>query len=77
VECTVDAVVRTHLLSGLERPPAREHGQAREQPAFSIRQQLVTPVDGRFQRPLPRDGRPRSARQQPEPILQPCVDLLD
>ena len=40
-------------------------------------QQLVAPVDGRLERSLPRDGRARAACQQPEPILQSGIDLLD
>ena len=72
----VDAVASAHLLGGVERPRGRKHRQPAEQLPFDIRQQLVTPVHGRLERPLPCDGRSRAAGQQPEPVLQPRLDLL-
>ena len=72
----VDAVASTHVLGGLERPRGWEHRQAAEQLPFDIRQQLVTPVHGRLERPLPRDRRPRAAGEQAESVLQPRLDLL-
>ena len=47
-----------------------------EQLPFDIRQQLVTPVHGRLERPLPCDGRSRAAGEQAESVLQPRLDLL-
>src|SRR5438093_6273743 len=56
-----DAVASTHVLSGLECPRGWEYRQPAEQLPFDIRQELVTPVHGRLERPLPRDGRSRTA----------------
>jgi len=64
------------LFSGAERPPGWEHRQAPEQLPFRIGQQLIAPVHGCFECPLPRDGCARAAREQPESILQPDVDLI-
>ena len=72
----VDAVASTHVLGGLERPRGWEHRQPAEQLPFDIRQQLVTPVHGRLERPLPCDGRSRAAGEQAESVLQPRLDLL-
>jgi len=71
-----DAVASTHVLSSLERPRRREYRQPAKQLSFDIRQELVTPVHGRLERPLPRDGRSRAAREQAESVLQPRLDLL-
>jgi len=72
----VDPITTTDLLIGLERPPGWEHGQAAEQVPFVIRQQLVAPVHGRFERPLSGHRRPHAAGEQAESVLQPRVDLL-
>ena len=64
------------LLSGLERPRGWEHRQPAEQLPFDVRQQLVAPVHGRLERPLPGDGRSRAAGEQTESVLQPRLDLL-
>ncbi len=72
----VDAVAAADLLGGLERPAGGEHGQTAEQLTFDMRQQLVAPVHGRLERPLPRDGCARAAGEQAEPVLQTRLDLL-
>ena len=72
----VDAVASTYVFSSLERPRGWEHRQPAEQLPFDIRQQLVTPVHGRLERPLPGDGRSRAAGEQAESVLQPRLDLL-
>ena len=71
------AVTSAHLLRRLDAPAGGEHRQSREQRPFGLRQELVAPVDRGFERPLPRDGGPRPACQQPESIAEPQVDLLD
>ncbi len=56
-------VVGAHLLGHLERP-AGEDGKPAQQHPLLLRQQVVAPVDGRAQRPLPvapRRGLPSSA----------------
>src|SRR5258706_9646506 len=71
----VDAVAPAYVLSGLERPRGWKHRQPAEQLAFDVRQQLVTPVYGRLERPLSGDGRSRAAGKQAESVLQPRLDL--
>ena len=66
-----DAVASTHVLSSLERPRRREYRQPAEQLPFGFRQELVTPVHGRLERSLARDGRSRAAGKQAESVLQP------
>ena len=72
----VDAVASTHALGGRKCPRGRERREPAEQLLFDLRQQLVTPVYGRLERPLPCDGGSRAAGEQAESVLQPRLDLL-
>ncbi len=63
-----------HLLRGLERAPAGEDGQAREQPLLGGVEQLVRPLDRRAERPLARIGIP-AALQEVEALREPLEDL--
>ncbi len=58
------------------RPPAREHGQAPQQPAVLVREQVPAPVDQRVQRLLARDRGPAATGQEPEPVTEPEGDVL-
>ena len=68
-----DAQTASSVVQG---EPAGEHAEPAQQPLLCRGQQVVTPVDGRPQRLLPRQGRPAAAGEQREPIRQPVQDLL-
>src|SRR5687767_1739727 len=46
-------VGRAHRLRGVDRPPAREDTELREQPALASGEQVVAPLDRRPEGPLP------------------------
>ena len=54
-----------------------EDGQATQQQALRLRQQLIAPVERRAQRPMPRDCSAAPAGQQREAIAQAGGHLLD
>ena len=68
--------VGAHLLGRVQAPPAPEHRQPPEQHPLGIGEQLVAPVDGRAQRPLPRVRGPGPGGEQPEPVVEPGGDLV-
>ena len=73
----IDSVTGAHVLGGFERPPAGERRESPQQLAFGVREQVVAPVDGRFQRSLPPDRRPARPGEQSKAIVEARVDLLD
>ena len=54
-----------------DRPAAGEHGQAPEEAAVLVGEEVPAPVDERMERLLARDGRPAAPGQQAEPVAQP------
>ena len=66
-----------HTFCGLQCPASREHRQATEQELLRVRQQVVTPIDRRKQRLVPRQRGPAAAGQQIQAIVQTIRDLLD
>ena len=68
--------VRAHRLGRLQRPAPGEDRQPAQQGPLGRGEQLVAPVQGRRQRPVPGQGGPAAARQQPEAVVQPGRDLL-
>lgn len=70
------SAARADLLGHVERPPAGEDRQPPQQDPLGLVEQLVAPVDRRPERLLPGRGRSVAHRQQPEPVLDPGVDLL-
>ena len=70
------AAAARHLLHRLEREAALEHAQAPEQRALVVRQELVAPVDGGAQRPVARQRRLVSVREEVEAVREPGGDLL-
>ena len=73
----IEAFARTNSLSSLEREAACEHGKARVERLFVLREQGMAPVDRRAQR-LVATGRVRvAAGQETEAMIQPIKDLLD
>ena len=56
-------------------PPGNTESRPNNSP-FGIREQLVAPVHGRLERPLPGDRRSRAAGEQAESVLQARLDLL-
>ena len=73
----IDSVAGADVLGGLERPPAGERREPPQQLALGVREQVVAPVDGRFERSLPPDRCPAGPGQQSKAIVEPRVDLLD
>src|SRR5579884_3700904 len=69
--CSADA------LRGFQREAADKHGDAMEQLALQLGEQIVAPVDQGAQRLLARQGRAAAAGQQPEAVVHVPVDLLD
>ena len=69
--------VCAHLLGRVQGPPAVEHRQPPEQHPLGVGEQLVAPVDGRAQGPLPRVRGPGPGGEQPEPVVEPGGDLGD
>ncbi len=65
-----DVLARDDGLRCLQRPAAVEHGQAPERALLGLRQQRVTPLDGRAQGPLPRICGAWPASEQPEAVTQ-------
>ena len=59
-----------------DRPAPAEHGQAPEQAAILVGQEVPAPVDQRVERLLARDGRPPTPGQQAEPVAQPHRDVV-
>ena len=78
----VDDIVFANLASGadalgrLYRPPASEDREPHQQAAFGIGQQLVAPVDCRFERPMTRNSRPTVAHEQAKAIVQSIANLV-
>ena len=72
----LDLAAGADLLGCVERPAAREHGQATEQHTLRRRKQVVAPVDQCPQRLLPRQRRPATPRQQVEAILKAGGDRI-
>ncbi len=54
---------------------AGEHGEAAQQHAFVLGEQLPAPVDHGAQGAVPVEGRAGAAVEQPEPVVQPVRDL--
>src|SRR5829696_923174 len=73
----VDAIPGAYGLGRIEGEPFGEHGKPPEYLPFFLVEQLVAPVQGASQRPLPLRSGPVSAGEQTERILQPARDLLD
>ena len=65
-----------HRLSRLQRERPSERSETTQNPSFDIVEQLVAPFDRCQQRLLPRHNHPRSAGQEPEPIVQLAGDLF-
>ena len=63
-------------LGRLQRAAAGEHGQARQQPARVLVEQLVAPVDRATECPLVRGEIARSAGQERQPLSQPLQHRL-
>jgi hypothetical protein len=61
----------------LQAERAGEDRETTQQDAFKLVQQLVTPVERRPQRLVPRRGRPPSAGQQTEAIVETGGESLD
>ena len=72
----LDAVARADILRRFETPSTGKDRELAQQPAFGLREQVVAPVNRGLERALPGDRRPAPAREQPESIFQPDVDLL-
>jgi hypothetical protein len=64
------------LLGRLQRAAAGEHGQPPQQDLLGLRQEPVTPLDGRPQGLVMRQRGPRPAGQEPEPIAETVAQLL-
>ena len=73
----VDAVARADRLRSRECPSSSEDGQPPQHSLLRLRQKVVAPPDGRFQRALAGDGGSTARGQQTEPILEPGIDLID
>ncbi len=73
--CRVEGVAAADGLGGVESPPALEHGQACEEGLLVRGELLVGPVDGRFQGAMVRKRVPARSSQEPEPVVDPPVDL--
>ena len=73
----VNAVAGADLLGGFERPSAGERREPPQQPALGVREQVVAPVEGRFQRRCRPIGVRSRPREQSKAIVEPGVDLLD
>jgi hypothetical protein len=67
---------RHDRLDRFQRAPPREDGQAVEQRALGLAQQVVAPLDRLAERPLAHRGGPSAAGQQREPVVQPGCDLV-
>jgi len=65
-----DPFPRADRLRRPQRPAPREHREPLQQPLLPHAQQVVAPVQGRTQRPLPRQRRPQPPGQQPEAVVQ-------
>ncbi len=64
-------------LGGVEREPAREHGEAAQQRALRLGEKVVAPVDQCAQRLLSRQRRPVAGGEQAEAVVDARGDLLD
>ena len=62
-------------LGGLQRERPREHRHRAEHPPLRLTQQLVTPLHGGLQRPLPRRRQPVPPGQQRQPVTNPVQQL--
>ena len=62
-------------LGRLQRERAREHRQPAEHPPLVVVQQLVAPLHGGRQRPVPPGRQPVPAGQQREPVIQAVQQL--
>ena len=60
-----------HGGSGFERRAGRKHGEASEEPALVLVQQVVAPVEGRAQRLLASGEIVRAAAEDAQPLRQP------
>ncbi len=72
-----DAPSSAHLLRRLQREASCEHGKPPEQDLLLFREQIITPVHRRQERPVVGNGRPVAPREQGEGVLEPLGDLLD
>ena len=64
-------------LGGVQGERAREDRQPPEYPPLILVEQLIAPVHGRRQRPLPGCRRPVTAGQQHESVIQPLQQLRE
>ncbi|GAA5765823.1 hypothetical protein Aros01_02314 [Streptosporangium roseum] len=71
------AAVRADLLGCLQRAALRVYGEAPQDKAFRLGQQLPAPVDHRAQGPLPCRGAAVSRGEQPEPVVEPFGQVVD
>src|SRR4029453_1283393 len=60
----------------LERKASSENGQSPQHALLRLGQELIAPVEGCTQSPMPRKRRPASSRQQPETVIQARGNLL-
>src|SRR5260370_39443539 len=59
---------------GLESEAAHKDPQAAQHGTLGFGEHVVTPVEGRFQRPMPRRTRPAAAGQQAKTVVEMCRD---
>jgi hypothetical protein len=71
----VDAAGPPHRLGGVQIEALDEYRQAGQQHLLGAGQQRIGPADGRPQRLLPLQGGAAAPGQQPEPLVQPAMQL--
>ena len=64
------ALVSAHFLGGIRRKASREDRQALKQQLFRRAQQLIAPVDGRFEAVVPGRSRPGDGREHGESLIE-------
>ena len=69
-------VVTAHRAGGVGREPAREHAESTQQHPFGVVEQLVRPLQRRPQSLVAVDRTAASRRQQPEPVVEACGDVV-
>ena len=70
-------VAGAHLLGGVQRPPAAEHREPPQHDPLVVGEQVVAPVEGGLERPVPGLARPGAGREQREPVVEPRRDLVE
>ncbi len=68
-------VVRADRLDRVDGAPTCEDRHPAEAHLLGLAEQVVAPLDGRFQGPVPRQPGPAAAGEQPEPVAEPGGQL--